>query len=401
MFERLVTSQPVYTKNNSITHYKNRDGEILQIFSKVLNFTPVFVASEDGETFGHQFLNGTFTGALASIEYNKADLSANCRIITDYNTSNCLLLHPIAPLKLVFFLEKPGTKLEVVMTLFFLLDDISKSISIILMMSFPIILYVVQNIESKIKNRKRISFVRSVFFTFGLQNNIALKHPPLIVTRMVIASILFYTLVFTSVFQSTAIQNLSTGRVSGNIESLDDLYYSDYEIQVKPDLAAILGHTKFSDRFQLTLNPNKTSNRKFATIYGEDMAYDLLEKHQKYFQVLSETPFEFYDTMMIPKHSPFKDKFNEIISRIVEAGIVEYQYRLAINYSNKNFKNAGKKARKLDLSDLSSFFILYVQLNSLAVLVFLLEIVFSRLKRYKKGSRRIKRFRRWNFNRFR
>lgn len=51
------------------------DGEILKIFAEKFNFTIKFVFSPDNETYGYKMDNGTFTGSLAMLEYELADMA--------------------------------------------------------------------------------------------------------------------------------------------------------------------------------------------------------------------------------------------------------------------------------------------------------------------------------------
>lgn len=51
------------------------DGEILKIFSEKFNFTIKFVFSPDNDTYGYRMDNGTFTGSLGMIEYERADIA--------------------------------------------------------------------------------------------------------------------------------------------------------------------------------------------------------------------------------------------------------------------------------------------------------------------------------------
>lgn len=51
------------------------DGEILKIFAEKFNFTIMFVFSPDNETYGYRMENGTFTGSLGMLEYERADMA--------------------------------------------------------------------------------------------------------------------------------------------------------------------------------------------------------------------------------------------------------------------------------------------------------------------------------------
>ena len=102
-------------------------GENLKIFSKKFNFTIKFVFSTDNETFGRRLENGTYTGSLGMIEYERADLagksrkvrklflsenftfSGNTKLIIDYKTKNMLMLL-VEISKLLNFYQRLQTK---------------------------------------------------------------------------------------------------------------------------------------------------------------------------------------------------------------------------------------------------------------------------------------------------
>lgn len=51
------------------------DGEILKILAKKFNFTLKLVLSPDKDTYGYRLPNGTFTGSLGMLEYERADMA--------------------------------------------------------------------------------------------------------------------------------------------------------------------------------------------------------------------------------------------------------------------------------------------------------------------------------------
>jgi hypothetical protein len=88
---------------------------------------------------------------------------------------------------------------------------------------------------------------------------------------------------------------------------------------------------------------------------------------------------------MVPKSSPFQDRFNEIIRRIVEAGIQYYQHNLAIIESEMNLIRESKRGflpeksiRVIIVDDLKDTFTHYLELNAIAFGVFLLELLYSK-----------------------
>ncbi|KAK9730563.1 Collagen triple helix repeat (20 copies) [Popillia japonica] len=67
--------------------YGSLDGLALKNLATYLNFTPVIFEATNSD-FGEKLQNGTFSGSLGDIIYKKADIAGNARFIKDYKTSD-------------------------------------------------------------------------------------------------------------------------------------------------------------------------------------------------------------------------------------------------------------------------------------------------------------------------
>lgn len=394
MFNVPMTSLGIYNPDGSFSHYKYRDGEIIQIFSKLMDFRPNYIQPRDGSTFGYQLPNGKFVGNLAAIEYNLVDLLGNSRLIEEYFTMNSIFLHPIESQKLVFFIQKFDSFKDMKISLFFMLDALTISICVGLLVVFPIIYYLTYNFEAHhkpINNNgkkiRKISFMRSLLFTFGLTNNIVFVHPPhLTSSRTIYTVILFYALVFTAVCQSNILNNIYSTQKVVEIKTLNQLFSSDFSFQYSNEVKSITAKALIFQNLTInnSTNPYPQSS-KIAVLYPKNIAIDLIGKLEAFgkdqYTIVPESPYEFYVSMMTPKNSPFQKRFNEIINRIVESGIIKYQDMLAhidfekylINRVKRGFvSESGQKV--LELDDLLSVFALYLVMNTIAIVIIILEV---------------------------
>jgi hypothetical protein len=105
--------------------------------------------------------------------------------------------------------------------------------------------------------------------------------------------------------------------------------------------------------------------------------------------VVPEAAFEFYESMIVQKNSPFQDKFNHIIDNIKEAGIVEYQKSIAeienIKIKMHRVKTGNTPAdpdKAIELIEVAAIFYLYLCMNFLAILVLGLEMVANKIRSY-------------------
>ena len=63
-----MLSQAVYDSSGNITHYKYVNGETVRIMAEMMNFTPIYIQSDDGALLGSQIEDGSFTGNILFIK---------------------------------------------------------------------------------------------------------------------------------------------------------------------------------------------------------------------------------------------------------------------------------------------------------------------------------------------
>lgn len=165
--------------------------------------------------YGSQSEDGNFTGSLGSLENEQVDLLGNPRLIANYNTSKSLFLQPITMMRLSFIIKRRPTFKMLIISVYSQFDKTSTILGIAFSVIFPFIYFFINKNEMKIlKPRKKAgSLVRAITYVFALQQNISMKHSALGATRIVIAAILFYNLITSSLFQSSITKNLNTNQV--------------------------------------------------------------------------------------------------------------------------------------------------------------------------------------------
>lgn len=115
------------------------------------------------------------------------------------------------------------------------------------------------------------------------------------------------------------------------------------------------------------------------------------------FTMIPQVAFQFFTSMMVPKNSPFQTHFNSIINTVMENGLVFRNHDKAVFESELNLikesKNGYLKPKRIkiiSMKDLEETFVLYFQMNMIAVGALLLEVMTQYLKRKYGGSRWIK-----------
>lgn len=393
IFEFDMKSIPVYDENGKISHYTYPDGELLNAIAKYMNFTPVYVENAEGEDYGYQDSNGNFTGSLGAVEYGKVDLIANARFIADYNTEKSLFLQPITMTKLYFTIKKRETTRIINFALIFKLDFTSRIFFIVTILLFPVSYYIINRIESRVYGQKKLlSAVETLMYVLALIHGISTKHSQLRASRIIVTMVLFFALITSSFLQGTILNDSKTIITIGKVSKIDQLYERDFKIAMQPVLTYVFqGQIESSvnillspeDAVEIMQDDPKLAYLLMDTLTGNylDRFYDN-ETGENLFEVVPESAFEFYIAMMAPKSSPLTERFNEAISVCVQMGLYEHHTKKAIDDNERvwihRIENGiipRKKSQSLNLNDFRDVFKLYLMLNAVACVIFMLEFV--------------------------
>jgi hypothetical protein len=400
MIEYPAFSQRMYDENQTIIGYKYLDGEIVNIIIKKMNFTPIYINGEC--CFGYKLPNGSFIKDLGIIENDEADLVGVQSTSLDYNTTMSLYLTPISYGKYFFVVPSPRTTSEVLLSMINSFDFTSNALAFSLLITFPVVLYFIYQTEGKIQNLVvSKSFGDCVLDTISVVLNYPIRFPTTSSPRAFFATVMLYALIMTAIMQGTIIKNLNSRTVMGKIETLDQLLDSNLEIHMDEDLSIVFLNVdgsrvarKLKEIARHPKNKPTSLNSVAKLLYFTDinpfidLNYDNFTKKDK-FTVVPEAAFEFYESMIVQKNSPFQDKFNHIIDNIKEAGIVEYQKSIAeienIKIKMHRVKTGNTPAdpdKAIELNEVAAIFNLYLCMNFLAILVLGLEMVVNKIRSY-------------------
>lgn len=414
IFDFPMTSKAEYDRNGRLSHFSYVDGQVIECISKILNFTPIYIISPDNNKYGYQLLNGTFTGSLGAIEYDKADLVANPRLIANYNTTKALFLQPITMVRLFFIIHKRPTFKVLMISMFNQYDNASKIMSIVLIVLFPLIYLLINRFELRVFNDRMNSdsIDKTILYFIALQNNISMRHSPHTSSRIVTMTILFYALITSALFQSTIIKNLNTNQRFGSIRTISELIDEGcYKIGMPPYISLIFKEKGLDKVSRAMTRSNQSyisvaipaengigrlkTDTKLAYLWTDlyignflNQFYDP-ETGENLMDAVPDVAFEFYISYMVPKNSPFIERFNEIFMRYVQTGLGAYEVGKAYADNDKiwiqRIKNGQiprKDSKEIKLNDLSSAFEIYMYLCVSSMVVFMLELVINIMKKW-------------------
>jgi hypothetical protein len=414
IFEFPMVSKPEYNDEGKISHYSYVDGEQLSVIAKSMNFKPIYDETFTAK-YGFQFPNGTFVGALAEIEYERVELLANPRLISDlYNVTKAAFLQPLAVLPLSFIIRKRKRQKLIMISIYSQFDTPSKIISITLTVLFPIIYTLISKWEQKIINsrKKSKSITESVLYSFAIMNNISMKHSRNFITRFMVAIILFYALIMTTIFQSTFVKNLNTNQEIGKLSKIHQLVDEGYKIKMPAFVALIFKNTGL-DKVSWVMNKTHQNyldvavpssdlvkildpDQKIAYLWNNLYVTNYLNQFydnitgENLFEIIPEPAFQFYIALMAPKSSNFIESFNEVIIRYVEGGVNGFHVLQAFKDNDnvwiqrlKCGKIPKQSSRAIKFEDISLAFEIILCLYLIAFLVFSCEIVLNQIRKFK------------------
>lgn len=404
IFEYEMKCVAVYDTNGNISHYTYPDGELISTVAKIMNFMPIYKPILEGPKYGLKIPGGIFTGSLGDSEYERVDLVANPKLISNYNTTNSVFLQPVAMTKLFFIVKKRFTRKKISTIILFQLDNVGQAIATLLFFLFPVIYFFINKIElSLFRVERRKDVVKEILYVIALFNNVSVKHSTLAASRIVVAMMLFYTLMATGLFQGSIIKDLNQNQNIGRINKIDQIIEQKFAIGMDPILTYAF-QEEGDDKVSKALNKITRSIRKsfylneeaiellklddkFAYLLGSEMTGSYLnnfydnETGENYLEVVPESAFEFYIAMMVPKSSPFIDRFNQIINEYMETGLYQYNMKKASDDNQKIWIYRVKHGlvphthnRALKLLDLQDVFNVFLTNCAMTCLIFALEI---------------------------
>lgn len=289
-------------------------------------------------------------------------------------------------------------------------DATSKMFIILLAFLLPLVYLVTNRCEQKIfhPNKRLESIDKNILYSFAIQHNISMKHSVYASSRVLVATTLFYTLVISAIYQSTIVKNLNTNQELGKINTIEELKDEGYTIKMPRYLALVFtkpGLDKVSTMIRKTkqnvldvgvasidpeeiLVPGKKMAFLWTDLYNTNYLNRFYDKStgENYFECVPEVAFEFYISLMAPKSSPFIERFNEILLRLVESGIGDYNVHQAIIDNDsfwirrvKNGEIPKKSNRAINLTDIWPVIKFHLIWNAGCFMCFLSELVIKRL----------------------
>lgn len=389
--------------------YGYQDGELVYLLADRMNFTPVYVQDSDGVTYGKEEHDGHFSGSLGAVENNKVDIGGNIRVITNlYRTRNLLFLRPIGSTKLMYIVPKNYLKRNFAV---FPLHYYTAQVVVLYVVTFislSLVFYCIKCCSARHYHREDVDLLKIILTMIGIHHSISVKTDfTSTKKRIVLGTAFLYAVILSSMYQGNIVKELNNIDKNNDIKTFEQLINTPLQLLIHADLAVHIEYFKefsqqsiFNHLFKRnTIIPNEIDNpgdfvayNRTAALLTLDMyapmhkiGYFDKESGEERIELLAISVKEFFNSITVPKTSPFIGEINYWLSRFDQAGLLSHQNTVAesdlkreyIKYAKLGL-NPNSKLRILTFEELYSLFLFMLVFYVCGIVVLLCEILWHR-----------------------
>lgn len=318
------------------------DGSIFTVLQTVMNFKSTFYQPSEFND-SQLILNENLTKVYNIIENEKADINAISTTMQGLDSKNILFLQNIDLLRICYLVPKKIVGVNFLVSQFNIIDF---PLQILTAGTFVILtIYFVVSIKLKTKiGKKPKSTVNGLLVLWQIINSAAVFKIENQKNRIILASIMFYSLIICSTYQGIAINRLMQEPHANEINTLEEVDKSGLEIIstifniFKPSTPEEANENLLLYRLykKHVFNPDI---EKVALLFSEvhNMSAVFQIRHAQWFQALfydaktgkdwfhivKERALYYQRSFMVPKTSPFRERMNECIFYAIEFGFYE------------------------------------------------------------------------------
>lgn len=335
MFERFPTSivqvpellkvNPVYKSSELV----GLDGTLLLTLSSFLNFDFEFVGGLGKENFGWVLPNGTITGSLGLVAGNQVHISTNGRFLTNYRTTSIEFTVPYDSDQMCVVVPK-SKKVPQWLMVFYSFS----ALSWVCIYSVYFICTIIWYFMGPTRRYHRVFWEM-----FSIIHGIPIRINPKLGQSFFLLGCMVFNIIILGLVQGSFFKSFTTPTFYHEIDTLEDLDKSGLPIGTN-------FYSFDSDGSKLMANLKKKKIRSVPHLM-DSVAYQrnvakLERKHDidsfikthyldqngtPLLHIVNECLTSYFISLIVPKGSAFLDIFNEVISRLVEAGLTLKWYQ--------------------------------------------------------------------------
>lgn len=325
-----------------LSRYRLRDGEIMEVLAKTSNFTPQYFTPRDNRTFGY-IASFRKVGALGEIENGSADIMGNLLPIKDYGQESSEYLFPAYEVDFAFLTPKMNSTSAVS---FFEIFTIDVYVCLVVIFAAVDLIWISMH---KFRNRFVLEKVavdcsKVALNIFGQSMLMSLEKRTLDFERCLFFGWAFFSMIFCYTYQATMLEHLTRSEISHDFVNLQQLADSNLSIVTYRNYGSILRDLAESNE---TTELYEALYSKQGFVSKPEEALDLVAfkrtaalmlpsifcrvlKNSETLQqsstplvhLLNKGPPSRFGSFLVPKISPFKDRFNRAIMIVRESGFI-------------------------------------------------------------------------------
>ncbi|CAL8122620.1 unnamed protein product [Orchesella dallaii] len=347
--------------------YSGVEVDILKEFSTHLNFTYEFYEPPEGERWGTDLGNNTWTGLIGETQ-RRADFGFASVFLLDNRDKAVDVSTPYDQDQGCFGVPRPEALqhwLGLVLPFSWQVWACVLAMALVAGPTFTII-------TRPLGIDKSLTVGRGIFYALG--SLVSTQKPPEAKShalRTFIVSWLIFCWLACILYRVALIVSLTIGPNAYKIDSLKQLAKSDLKWGGYQEVLKTFSNSsdsvddKLFERFELVTNSTAALERvatkgDFALLdsgkylrYAEKGIY--FNGHSSLIHVTKECPTRYNVGFVMPIGSPFLEKVNELIHHLTNAGLIDKWYRDVIHQAAIKVKSSGRKRRGdrgLDIDDL-------------------------------------------------
>ncbi|XP_033607032.1 uncharacterized protein LOC117282248 [Cryptotermes secundus] len=370
------------------------DVQVLRIISEKLNASLLFRVPSGNERKGQHLPNGTWTGLKAELIYDKADIVIGCFLLNyyDYIEFDNTNIYHTDGFTWVVARATPYPRWLSMGRVF------TPSSWLLLLMAVFLMGFIMKYLAkskyfysyNKWDTMKCILTTWATFLGAGVP-----EMPRTDTLRILLLSWMVYSLATNTVFQAFFTSYEVDPGLHHQLDTVEELLQASIIYAISPALKCFFTDDMLKRLTPLILCEPISCLEKVATVYNTalfmgrvPLGYHregfLKKKNRHEVHPFREDSFQLHAVMMMQKGSPLLKLVNEIITRIVEAGLSDYWLRAIIEETRMKagileLESLKDSYIELNVSHLQGAFIFLFIGIGLSVMAFLSELSFGKL----------------------
>ncbi|CRL07721.1 CLUMA_CG020675, isoform A [Clunio marinus] len=351
IFENKISNLQEYPLKGIFFRKEDYLDEIMvDIFQKAFNVKYEIVLPRHGNFIGTRLANGSFNGLLEDIEDGVADIGLNNRLLVPMNSTNCAFLNPVVVTEMKYITSKkfpPPTQIFHFVLQAYDIETrwIYFCCTILTLLSWYFLDFIHHQLKA-VEKREEIGKLLLIITAIQVSSTAYIRDNIPSYQRILVGSLLIVSLIMCNAFQGEILRNLRSPQKSPDINSLEDLLQSDYELTAiiaVPDLFQPDENDSNVNHIQKRLYYRQTVSTNFSTPVPKTIAEnpkqaflmrgEFVKKFLKieinnatgedFCHIVKESPISFFLTYIVPKTSLFIRRLNRAIAEAKEFGFIE------------------------------------------------------------------------------